>query len=372
MLSKTTIHDLSSEAPVVPSQTRPVFILGISERSGTTYLQDLLRVHPDCDVDGLELEEDHFVTYANLLVRFVNLASKDWKQWGGPDQLQKQRELVCQCLGDGLISYLRLQVRNRRLLTGKVPTDKPLPVLVTKTPDVTNLHLFFKIFPDADLLILVRDGRSVVESAVKTFYRSFAQEARQWAMRAAAIRRFVDVDSHRGGRYLIVRYEDLYANTEAELRKVMLFLHLDPNVYDFARAMNLPVRGSSSLRREGADWQQSFVAPGIHWNAVPKTSEFRPLERWRHWSRARHERFNWIAGRYLAPFGYERKSNPSNCWLWNIWNVVLDMLPIEKTAHLIRKAWREAKFIASKPGAARLLWPRLRRLVSLSRHADSL
>ena len=224
--------------------------MGISERSGTTYLQDLLRVHPDCDVDGLELEEDHFVTYANLLVRFVNQASKAWKWWA-PDQLRKQRELMCRCLGDGLVSYLRLQVRTRGLLTGKLLADKPLPVIVTKTPDVTNLDLFFRIFPDADLLILVRDGRAVVESAVKTFYRSFAQEARQWAMRAAAIRRFVDGDCNAGGRYMVVRYEDLYANTEAELRKVMLFLHLDPTVYDFARATNLPVRGSSSLRRAG-------------------------------------------------------------------------------------------------------------------------
>src|SRR5207249_118912 len=104
-----------------PLCARPVFILGIAERSGTTYLQDLLRVHPDCDVDGLELEEDHFVTYANLLVKFVNLASQDWKQWWGPEQLQKERELVCRCLGDGLFSYLQCQVRNRRLLTGNAP-----------------------------------------------------------------------------------------------------------------------------------------------------------------------------------------------------------------------------------------------------------
>jgi len=372
MLSRTTVHEEPSGAHVEPSQTRPVFILGISERSGTTYLQDLLRVHPDCDVDGLELEEDHFVAYANLLVRFVNLASRDWKQWRRPDQLQEQRELVCRCLGDGLISYLRLQVRTRRLLTGKVPADKPLPVLVTKTPDVTNLHLFFRMFPDAELLILVRDGRAVVESAVKTFYRSFAQEARQWAMRAAAIRRFVDGDSHRAGRYLVVRYEDLYTNTEAELRKVMLFLRLDPNVYDFERARNLPVRGSSSLRQEGAEWRQSFVAPGIHWNAVPKTAEFRPLERWSYWSRAKHERFNWIAGKCLVAFGYEKKLDSSNRWLWNTWNVVLDTLPVEKAAHLIRKAWREAQFVVNTPGEARLLWPRLQRLIRSSRHEDSL
>src|SRR5579864_1634902 len=106
-----------------PLSARPVFILGIATRSGTTYLQDLLRLHPDCDVDGLELDEDHFVTYADLLIKYVNLASKNWKAWWGPEQLQKERDLVCQCMGDGLISYLRLQVRNRRILTGKAPAN---------------------------------------------------------------------------------------------------------------------------------------------------------------------------------------------------------------------------------------------------------
>jgi len=369
------VHEARREdsgADVGPGQTRPVFILGIAERSGTSYLQDLLRVHPDCDVDGLELEEDHFVTCANLLVKYVYLASRNWKQWWGPQQLRKERELLCQCLGDGLISYLRLQVRNRRILTGKVPADKPLKVLVTKTPDVTNLHLFFRVFPDADLLILVRDGRAVVESAVRTFYRSFAEEARQWAERAAAIRRFADDDSNRGRRYLIVRYEDLYSNTEAELRTIMAFLRLDPALYDFAAAVNLPVRGSSSLRREGADWQQSFIAPGIHWHAVPKTADFRPLERWSGWSRAKHERFNWIAGKHLASFGYDKQSYRRGRWLWNLWNIGLDMLPIEKTKQLVQKVWREMKFTASKPVAIGFLWSKLRRVVSLSSDEDSL
>jgi len=366
------IQDQHLLASIQQGATRPVFILGIAQRSGTTYLQDLLRVHPDCDVDGLELEEDHFVTYADLLVKYVNLVSQDWKEWWGPGELRKERESVCRCLGDGLISYLQLQVRNRRMLTGKAPAGKPLPVLVTKTPDVTNLHLFFRIFPDADLLILIRDGRAVVESAMKTFYRSFAWEARQWAKRAAAIRRFADSKSNDGRRYLIVRYEDLYTNTETELRKVMVFLRLDPTVYDFAAARNLPVRGSSSLRREGAEWRQSFVAPGIHWNAVPKPADFRPLERWSHWGRAKHERFNWIAGKYLAAFGYQMKSYPHDVWLWNTRNLVLDILPIEKVMHLMQKLRRETKFAATAPGAARLLWSRLWRFVNSSKDAANL
>jgi hypothetical protein len=345
------------------TSTRVAFILGIAERSGTTYLQDLLRVHPDCDVEGLELEEDHFVAHSNLLAKYVYFASQDWKEWWGPQQLQKERELVCRCLGDGLISYLQLQVRNRRELTRKQPANKLPAVLVTKTPDVTNLNLFFRFFPDADLLILIRDGRSVVESAVKTFYRSFAREAYQWAKRADAIRQFASNDSNKPGRYLIVRYEDLYTNTEAEFHKILSFLRLDPAQYEFTRAKELPVRGSSSLRRADAEWQQSFVAPGIHWKPVRRTGDFRPLERWSHWSRAQHERFNWIAGKYLAPFGYEMKVYRGQAWFWKLWNITLDVLPIEKALHLAQKAAREAKFAAGKRDAPRLLWSKLRRAI---------
>jgi len=342
-----------------PLCVRPVFILGITTRSGTTYLQDLLRLHPDCDVDGLELDEDHFVTYADLLMRYANLASKHWKAWWGLEQLQKERDLLCQCMGDGLVSYLHLQVRNRRVLTGKAPADKPLKVLVTKTPDVTNLDLFFKIFPNADLLILVRDGRAVVESAVRTFYRSFAEEARQWATRSAAIRRFTESESNRGRRYLVVRYEDLYTKTNEELHRIMSFLRLDPALYDFEAAINLPVRGSSSLRREGAESQESFVAPGIHWRPVPKNPDFRPLERWSNWSRAKHERFNWIAGEWLPVFGYEMRSNLGNRRLWAMWNTVLDTLPIEKVMHLWQKARREMEFASNKSHAALRLLSKL-------------
>jgi protein-tyrosine sulfotransferase len=362
-----TISDSIAEqhaAKTGPLCARPVFILGIAERSGTNYLQDLLRLHPDCDVDGLELEEDHFVTYADLLTRYIDLASRHWKAWWGPEQLQKERDLVCECIGDGLVFYLRLQVRNRRVLTGKASADKPLQVLVTKTPDVTNLNLFFKLFPNADLLILVRDGRAVVESAVRTFYRSFAEEARQWATRAAAIRSFTESESNRGRRYLIVRYEDLYTKTEEELHRIMSFLRMDPAPYDFEAAVNLSVRGSSSLRREGAEWQKSFVAPGIHWKPVPKDPGFKPLERWSNWNSAQHQRFNWIAGKYLPVFGYEMKSNLRNRWLWTLWNMVLDTLPIEKAMHVWQKACREMEFASNKSDAARRLlsklWSRIR------------
>jgi Sulfotransferase family len=328
---------------------KPVFILGITERSGTTYLQDLLRIHPDCDVDGLELNEDHFVASSHLLVEFVKSASRSWKAWWGAQELQNDRDLVLKCLGDGLISYLHEQVRRRRALTGVAAPAKPLKVLVTKTPNVANLHLVFKLFPGADLLILIRDGRAVVESAVGTFYRSSEWATRQWADHARTILRFLKEDSDAPRKYLVVKYEDLYRRNAEELGRILSFLQLDPTVYNFEGARDLPVRGSSSLRRKGAERVASFVAPGVHWRPVPRAADFDPVNRWNGWSRAKHERFNWIAGQYLTALGYEQKIYSGGVrWPWAVWNYVLDALPIEKTVWILQKVYREIALSSNK------------------------
>jgi hypothetical protein len=330
------------------SPARPVFILGITERSGTTYLQDLLRIHPDCDVDGLELNEDHFVAFSHVLAEFVQSVSTNWKPWWGAQELENDRALLLKCLGDGLLSYLREQVRRRRLLTGVASADKPLSVLVTKTPDVRNLHLFFNLFPATDLLILIRDGRAVVESAVGTFYRSREWATRQWADHARIVLRFVKDNSNTSGKWLVVKYEDLYRNNTEELRRVLAFLHLDPTAYNFEVARNLPVRGSSSLRRKGAERIASFVAPGVHWRPVPKPADFDPVNRWSDWSRGNHERFNWIAGDYLSALGYDKNVYPGCRWHWAIWNYMLDALPLEKTAWILQKGYRELALSSNK------------------------
>jgi protein-tyrosine sulfotransferase len=345
-------------SPAGLQNARLVFILGIAERSGTTYLQDLLRLHPDCDVDGMELEEDHFVDFSDLLIKFVRSASRGWKAWWGEEQLQPERELVFRCLGEGLISYLKMQVVNRRVLNGMHPLGKELKLLVTKSPSTNNLELFFRLFPEAELIILIRDGRSVVESAVRTFFRRFDKASRQWADRADSVLRFVGNDANRDRRYLLVKYEDLYGNSDQEIGRILSFLRLDVTSYSFERARNLPVRGSSTLRREGAPPTTSAargVAPGIHWQPVPKSADFNPLARWSHWKRAQHERFNWIAGDYLTALGYEKKVYLTNRWFWITWNYLLDWLPIESSVGLCQKIGRELKANPSKLGALQKL-----------------
>ncbi len=283
-----------------PTNRQPIFILGILPRSGTNFLRDLLRAHPDCGPPE-RVWEDFFVYHADLLCRYVDKVCAHWTPRLGIDDALRDRLYVH--LGSGVISFL-----TELTDAGRV---------VTKTPRVENLGMFFKLFPDAHLLILVRDGRAVVESAYRSFrwYRELTMH--RWAKAAQTILEFDRANKDSSHQYQIVRYEDLWHDLEGELRRILGFLGLDPSVYDFEAAARLPVRGSSSVRKRRDE--------PMHWDPVKKTPEFDPISRWRHWSRARHERFNWVAGTYHVRLGYEQQRSSSNRVLWALWNLVLDV-----------------------------------------------
>jgi protein-tyrosine sulfotransferase len=257
----------------------PIFIHGILPRSGTNFLWDLLLLHPACVAPREPIREDLFLDHSDHLLAFAAAARRAWDpRWGSfaadlPDQL-------CAGVGEGLLSFLWTD-RTRRL--------------VTKSPSVRNLDRFFTFYPTAKLVILVRDGRSVVQSGIDTFGWDFERGCRTWAEAAATIQRFAILEAGRTSAWRLVRYEDLLDDPEGQLRRLFEFLDLDPDSYDFAAARNLPVRGSSAFGREGRD---------VHWDLVPKDASFAPKERWRSWTPAQLERFEWLAGPQSCHFGY--------------------------------------------------------------------
>jgi hypothetical protein len=101
---------------------------------------------------------------------------------------------------------------------------------------------------------------------------------------------------------LLVRYEDLLDDLEGSMRRVLGYLGLDPELFDFDRAAGMPVRGSSVFFGPGRH--------GVHWDPVEKTSEFDPKQRWRSWRPDMLERFEWIAGEQLRYFGYPTQFTP--------------------------------------------------------------
>ncbi len=349
------INYKSAESSTAQS-TEPIFILGIAARCGTNYLHDLIRMHPDCDSGSAMLEEDNLLANAHLLTRYVDGVSRWWKQHWGQDELRTEKEALAQQIGQGLMGFLSAQLERRKQLSAKDGNNGRPTRLVTKTPTVKNLGLFFQLFPTSKLLVLVRDGRSVVESAVRTFDRPYGHAAREWASSAQIIQN--QRKEHAATPFLLVRYEDLYTNVEKELRRIFDYLQLDADVYDYAGAVNLPVRGSSTLRGQPSAREVPWVAKGIHWDPVQKPANFNPVERWASWSRAKHERFNWLAGDYLEPFGYARKDYPGGHPLWAMSNFLLDVLHTDGilwTARRVRRRWKEINSMDDFLEALRLM-----------------
>jgi hypothetical protein len=269
------------------STAEPIFIHGILPRSGTNFLWDLMLLHPACAPAVPPVREDLFLDHSDHLVAFAAEVRAAWDpRWGLFDPDIPQR--LHAALGEGLTSFLWVE-RDRRLLT--------------KSPSVRHLERFFSFFPSARLLVLIRDGRSVVQSCMDTFGWEFERAARAWAEAAKEVLRFQSTQSKWADQWRIIRYEDLVDDLDAHLPGVLEHAGLDVAAYDMEAARNLPVRGSSVHLGEGHS--------SIHWEPVPRSPAFAPTERWRGWTTDDHQRFAWIAGEQMTALGYDLNAAPA-------------------------------------------------------------
>ena len=300
-----------------------VFILGIMPRSGTHFLANLLCGHPDCKKSVLA--EDGLVASSSLLAKYADVSNKEWEKDGVPEA-NRAHGLLLKSIGDGLLAFL--QNIRQDAISKKASFPDTLPrYLVTKTPQVIGLENFFKLFPQNKLLILVRDGRAVVESGNISFNYDRERSSRQWRDAANNIIRFTKDTPQTSSNYLIVKYEELHTQTEQEMRKILLFMDLDPDKYDFKKALDMPVVGSSVFKRGDK---------AVSWLPVVKTADFDPLARASGWTRKQHERFNRIAGPQLEHFGYRPVVFDGNKQWWVLLNLFMDAR--ECLSRLLRKA----------------------------------
>jgi hypothetical protein len=281
----------------------PIFLQGILFRSGTNYLARLLELHPDCVLSPIP--EDWLLANSSHITQFVDAVTARWTrdpQWGIDPE---KGEHLIEHLGNAMVSFLYAQ-------SGNTKGQK----LLTKTPDVTELPNFFSLFPDAHLLVLVRDGRSVVESTVRSFGFPPHHVARWWASAADRVIDFQPAQKPGNRRYRMVRYEDLVCEPAREMSEILSFLGLAAETYDFQGIEKMPVFGSSNTRNESGHWE---------WKISDDSGNLGALERWSGWSRNQHERFNWIAGKQLTKLGYSEVRFSDRKWLWSckkiVWSV---------------------------------------------------
>jgi len=272
---------MTEQQPVDPTpRPIPVFISGILQRSGTNFLQDLLLLHADCCTGGIF--EDYLIPSSPLLMQFLSTLTESWD----PNWFTEPRSAIRRKLGHAL---------GRALLKFFCDDRQVARYLVMKTPSTLHLQSVFELFPTARVLVIVRDGRDVVESGIRTFGWNWECAVRQWRDSAARILTSLAHPSV-GSRTLLIRYEDLLADTPREMTRIIEFLGLEPARYDFTATDRLAVRGSCEFgRRTGCN---------VGWEPVPRTAVFAPVGRHRVWTARKQQRFAWLAGEASHQLGY--------------------------------------------------------------------
>jgi hypothetical protein len=191
-----------------------------SPRSGTTLLRDLLRSHPRLTFP----DESHVLPALRRL-------------HGDPADERRARLLAADLLGAFSIREWKLGLRvadlaGERSFAGMVARlyetwarREGKPRWGDKTPlYALELPAALTVFPGAQVVHVVRDGRAVAESLLRQPWgpRTPTRAARMWRRCVEAARR--DGEPLGPERYFEVRFEQLVREPEHELRRLCAFL----------------------------------------------------------------------------------------------------------------------------------------------------
>lgn len=202
----------------------PFFILG-AQRSGTTMLRLMLNSHPRLAVPH---ESKFILAFYPKLREYPNL--HDGKTVG---------RLLDDIAAHSAVRAGKLMVDRDRVLANSIETFADLVDAIMsakaasmgkerwgdKTPYYTpDIDVLWEIFPKAQIIHLVRDGRDVAVSqrSIEWLGNSMPRLAADWRWKATICHK---VGSVRGSdHFLEVKYEDLVRDTETTLRRICAFL----------------------------------------------------------------------------------------------------------------------------------------------------
>lgn len=168
--------------------------------------------------------------------------------------------------------------------------------LLFKEPSVDHLDAMFRMFPDCRAVVVVRNGDDLIESLLRAgfglpprsirnphHWRRFLTDedfrilCRRLKAAADHLHRFLA--GNPSGPLRMIRFEELFADSETVLRDLIDWAGLPPDDVDWQALNTLPVRGSSFLRNP--DGQMNFEG------GVDRSAAFNPVGRSAEWSAAR-------------------------------------------------------------------------------------
>lgn len=285
-----------------------VFLHGLRVRTGTNFLARVVMAHPDVFVVPPDGPTNEF-PLLKTLPEWERAFSKVRRRLFGRHPAPEWRDFAG-LLGD---AWLRLIAGHYGLEGGHV---------FLKDPHVTRLEEFFDVFPECRLVLLVRDGRDNVASAVRAglhvrgsmsrrgvlrrrvrhwIMKDFRDHARGWAHAARKVMEFdaLHREGRHAGQYMVLRYEDMVQDPRTEGRRLFEFLGLGFDEGRLDGVARTEVVGSSFYGESGSEDVERAT-----WSPLEKTPAFQPVGRWSDWGPVRRRAFKRLAGRELVQLGY--------------------------------------------------------------------
>jgi hypothetical protein len=299
----------ASQVSINHRRLNPVFVVGHG-RSGTSILADLLRKHLRL---AFGTESQFFIRYYRQLHRYGDLRD------------ERNRRLLLEDLSrerffQRSLKYgVRLDVE--RAVREAEPTYAGVLTAIMrqsaecqrmerwgdKTPEYTR-HLFVvrELFPSAQFIHIVRDGRDVALSGFRMHFgakNSYAA-AREWGHVLSEVQAFKKTAAE--GTFIELRYEDLLTRTQETFAQILRFLDIDDTGGEVSRAVG---------RLAGAELRAGNF---FKWKTELSARD--------------QEVFAAVAGSWLSEYGYEvpatTRSAPGRAasWYWQCDNVVRRMM----------------------------------------------
>src|SRR4051794_2982651 len=182
-----------------PLAGRMIFNVG-ARRSGTLWLQRVVTAHPDV---AAVPSETHLFSHgiAPLFERFQHGAMGSTEV----GRVYVERDAIVDAVRDLCDTVFAPMLGGRARLAERTPVH------------ALHVALIAEVYPDAQVVHIIRDGRDVARSIVAQRWGpdGVADAACEWRLAVETARAGAPA-----GRYVEVRYEDLHADPDRELRRL--------------------------------------------------------------------------------------------------------------------------------------------------------
>ena len=218
-----------------------IFVHGIMPRYGSNIVYDILEVQPTVIGRGIGISEFPILCNSRAMdALYASVVSRHREFAESISGMEVMSFLVSGWLRD---IQLRIDEGNSAVL---------------KMPSVQHLDLLHGLFPRDKLVIVIRDGRDIVQSTLDTwkgarqFLKSDIALAREYVASAEVISEYLSQAAHQvDDKVYLFRYEDYISNPHDSVLKLFNFLGLSTEDSLVRAAVNLPVRGASSIKQDG-------------------------------------------------------------------------------------------------------------------------